>query len=121
MSANARYYVQFGINNAMTMQLGANVFFYTKYNLQRWNPNVGVFYNQTANEYGSAPYIDAFANMKWQNACVFVKWENAGMGWPLGYADYFSADGHIRTPRIIKLGLFWVFHPNPAKSSTHEH
>ena len=106
ISANARYYIQFGINNAMTMQLGANIFFYTKYNLQRWNPNVGVFYNQTTMEYGSAPYIDAFANMKWQNACVFVKWENAGMGWPLGYADYFSADGHIRTPRIVKVGLF---------------
>ena len=117
VSANARYYVQFGINNAMTMQLGANVFFYTKYNLQRWNPNVGVFYNQTETEYGNAPYIDAFANMKWQNACVFVKWENAGMGWPLDYADYFSADGHIRTPRIVKVGLFWVFHPNPAKTS----
>ena len=115
VSANARYYVQFGINNAMTMQLGANVFFYTKYYLQRWNPNVGIFYNQTKIEYGNAPYIDAFANMKWQNACVFVKWENAGMGWPLDYADYFSADGHIRTPRIVKVGLFWVFHPNPAK------
>ena len=121
VSANARYYVQFGINNAMTMQLGANVFYYTKYRLQRWNPNVGIFYNQTSTEYGNAPYIDAFANMKWQNACVFVKWENAGMGWPLGYADYFSADGHIRTPRIIKLGLFWVFHPNPPRSGIHTH
>ena len=119
VSANARYYIQFGINNAMTMQLGANVFYYTKYKLQRWNPNVGIFYNQTSTEYGNAPYIDAFANMKWQNACVFVKWENAGMGWPLAYSDYFSADGHIRTPRIVKVGLFWVFHPNPAKSSSH--
>ena len=115
VSANARYYAQFGINNAMTMQLGANVFFYTKYNLPRWNPNVGIFYNQTSTEYGNAPYIDLFANMKWQNACVFVKWENAGMGWPLDYADYFSADGHIRTPRIFKFGLFWTFHPNPVK------
>ena len=124
VSANARYYVQFGINNAMTMQLGGNIFYYTKYNLQRYNPNIGIFYNQTDKEYGSAPYIDLFANMKWQNACVFVKWENAGMGWPLGYADYFSADGHIRTPRIIKVGLFWVFHPNPGKpggNDSHSH
>jgi hypothetical protein len=55
--------------------------------------------------------------MQWKRACIFIKWENANMGWPLERNDYFSADRYIRTTRAVKFGLYWPFYTQPAKNS----
>lgn len=117
ISGNGRYYVQFPVGpvGAMQMQIGADVWYFTEWNLPAWNPAIGVFYNQTGNSYGNAPYIDAFVNMQWQRTCIFVKWENVNMGWPLETHDYFSADRYIRTTRVFKFGIYWPFYTQPAK------
>lgn len=118
LAANIRYYIQFPVGpvKAMTMQIGANVWYNTAWNLPSWNPVLGVFYNQEENQYGNAPYADAFINMQWKRACIFIKLENANMGWPLEHSDYFSADRYIRTTRAVKFGLYWPFYTQPAKN-----
>ena len=60
---------------------------------------------------------DAFINMQWKRATIFVKLENAGQGWPMKKNDYFSADRYIVTQRMIKLGVFWPFYTQPGKDS----
>ena len=119
LAANIRYYIQFPIGpvKAMTMQLGANVWYNTSWYLPSWNPALGVFHNQEEVKYGNAPFADLFVNMQWKRACIFIKWENANMGWPLERNDYFSADRYIRTTRAVKFGLYWPFYTQPAKNS----
>lgn len=127
LAANARYYVQLSVGptKALDIQLGANVWYNTAWYAPSWNPVIGNFHNQTDIKYGNAPYADLFANLQWKRACIFIKWENANMGWPLEEADYFSANHYIRTQRVVKFGMYWPFYTQPGKahgeSDSHGH
>ena len=122
VAANARYYLQFAVGpvKAMTMQVGANAWYNTKWYLPSYNPALGVFHNQEETLYGHYPVVDLFVNMQWKRACIFVKYENAGMDL-LDHNDYFSADRYIRTTRGVKFGLYWPFYTQPAKDTPAAH
>jgi len=111
LAVNARWYLQLNVKrNIMQMQLGAEAWYNTKYYSPGWNPAVGAFYNQKEEKYNNGPVIDAFVNIQWKRACIFVKIENIGKGWPMDKADYFSAHHYIRTQTALKLGIFWPFY-----------
>ena len=119
LALNLRYYLQFDVvKKVMQMQVGANVAFTTKWYAPAFNPVLGVFHNQNVAEYGNCPYIDAFVNIQWKRACIFVKFVNANMGWPNKSADYFSAAGYIAPQRALKLGIFWPFYIQPGKNNS---
>lgn len=116
-AVNSRWYWQFNVvKNVMQMQLGANVTYTTKWYEPGYSPALGMFYNQKEEKYGNCPYIDAFVNIQWKRACIFVKFVNVGMGWPMDKADYFSAHGYIRPQRAIKFGIFWPFYMQPSRN-----
>ena len=116
---NLRYYLQFDVvKGAMQMQIGANAWYTTKWYAPAYNPVLGVFHNQERFKYGNCPYIDAFANIQWKRVSVFVKGENINMGWPNKKADYFTADGYIRTQRTVKFGITWPFWTLPSKNKS---
>ena len=94
------------------MQIGVDARYNTKWYAPGFNPVTGTFYNQKEEEYGECPYFDAFINMQWKQACIFLKLENAGQGWPMDKPDYFSAHHYIHTNRIIKFGIYWPFYPS---------
>ena len=115
LAANSRLYLQFDVKkNIMQMQLGAEGWYNTKYYSPAWNPAVGAFYNQNKEKYNNGPVIDAFVNVQWKRACIFIKVENVGNGWPMDKADYFSAHNYIRTQMAFKLGLYWPFYLQPS-------
>ncbi len=119
LALNLRYYIQFNVKkDIMQAQIGINTYFNTSYYTPMWNPAVGAYCNQNQNTYGNHPYFDIFANIQWKRACIFIKMENAGKGWPMDKADYFSADRHIITQRTLKLGIFWPFYIQPHKHVT---
>ena len=83
LSANLRYFFQFNIvKNVMSMQLGADVTYHTKYYAPAYNPATGQFHIQDEREIGSVPYIDIFANVQWKKATIFIKYLNTAQGWP---------------------------------------
>ena len=119
LALNLRYYLQFDVvKKVMQMQIGANAAFTTKWYAPAFNPVLGVFHNQNMEEYGNCPYIDAFVNIQWKRACIFVKVVNVNMGWPNKSADYFSAAGYIAPQRAIKFGIFWPFYIQPGRNNT---
>ena len=119
LALNFRYYLQFDVvKNAMQMQIGANAWYTTKWYAPAYNPVIGVFHNQETEKYGNCPYIDVFANIQWKRVSLFVKAENLNMGWPLKKADYFTADGYIRTQRAFKFGITWPFWILPGKGNS---
>lgn len=124
LAANLKYYLQFtakrnneGTKDILTMQIGLNAFWNTSWNSPAWNPNIGVFYNQNERSYNNGPYFDIFVNMQWKRASIFVKYQNAGGGWPMTKRDFFSADRHIITSNGmsgLKFGIFWPFYTQPT-------
>ena len=118
---NLRWYFQFNIVSAdiMNMQIGANVLWTTKWNAPAYSPALGQFHNQNKEQFGGgSPYVDAFVNVQWKRATVFVKLVNANMGWPMDSADYFSAAGFIRSQRAFKFGIWWPFYTQPHKNAS---
>ncbi len=119
VAINLRYYIQFDIvRGVLQMQAGADGLWNTSWYAPGWNPAVGAFYNQNQVKYNNGPTFDVFVNMQWKRACIFVKLENLGMGWPMDKADYFSAHHYIRTQKAIKLGMFWPFYMPSARQKT---
>ena len=117
LAANSRLYLQFDISKGtMKMQLGGDVWYNTLYYSPAWNPAVGVFYNQKQTQYHNGPVIDAFINVQWKRACIFLKAENVGHGWPMEKNDYFSAHHYIRTQRALKFGVYWPFYLQPFQN-----
>ena len=118
LGLNFRYYAEFDVvKNAMTMQIGANGTFTTRWYAPAYNPVLGVFHNQNKEQYGNCPYIDAFVNVQWKRVSVFVKAVNVNMGWPNESADYFSAAGYIAPQRAFKIGITWPFYVPAGKNN----
>ncbi len=119
LGLNFRYYAEFVVvKNAMTMQIGANGTFTTKWYAPAYNPVLGVFHNQNKEEFGNCPYIDAFVNVQWKRVSVFLKMVNLNMGWPNESADYFSAAGYIAPQRAFKIGITWPFYVQAGRNNS---
>ena len=109
LALNFRYYIQAPlVKNVLTIQLGADATFTTKFYAQGYSPALGMFYNQRENEIGNNPYMDIFVNMQWKRASIFVKYVNAFQDWPT--SDYFSADRYLRPQKALKFGIHWPFY-----------
>ena len=118
LALNFRYYIQFDVvKNVMQMQIGANGTYTTEWYAPAYNPVLGVFHNQDERKYGNCPYIDAFVNIQWKKAAIFIKAVNVNMGWPNKSVDYFTAAGYIAPQRAIKFGITWPFWVRPGKAS----
>lgn len=118
LALNFRYYFQFDVvKKVMQMQIGANATYTTRWYAPAYSPALGLFHNQTDEKYGNCPYIDAFVNIQWKRACIFVKLVNAGQGWPDKAVDYFGAHHYIRPQRAVKFGIFWPFYIQSGKNA----
>ncbi len=114
LAVNLRWYLQFPIvsEDVLKMQIGVDARYNTKWYTPGFNPVTGTFYNQHEEQYGDTPYFDVFMNMQWKMACIFLKMENVGEGWPMKQHDYFSAHHYIHPRRIFKFGITWPFYPS---------
>lgn len=128
LALNLRWYAQFvvqrypdKIHNVMEMQVGINAFYNTQWFAPAWNPVLGVFHNQNKCLYENGPYFDIFLNIQWKRACLFIKYQNFGTGWPMESKDYFTAHNYIGTQDGgdgLKIGIFWPFWPSTTKHTT---
>ena len=120
LALNLRWYLQFNVVDpkVMKLQVGVNLRYNTLWYAPSYNPVAGVFTNQKQQLYGNAPIFDPFINLQWKKACIFIKFENMGKGWPLDKHEYFSAHHYIQPPAVFKFGISWPFYPPLGKVRT---
>ncbi|MGN1375448.1 MAG: putative porin [Prevotella sp.] len=102
-------YLKFKIAKVLSVDLGADLRYFSKYNTLDYSPALGRFVvqdNGAANvETGNYPYINAYANMHLKHTRFFVMMShiNADSG------EYFLTPHYPTNGRILRFGVSWNF------------
>ena len=96
------------VKNALTAEIGFDLYYYTKYRALAFSPSVGTFYNQDVRELGNYPYLNLFVNAKLKRVRFYVRWDHPYSG--LIPKDYFHVLHYPDRGRVVKLGLSWTFY-----------
>jgi hypothetical protein len=104
---NTLYFSSHLFKKAMFLQTGFTFNYFTKYNMNAYDPVLAEFYVQTDEEYGGFPRLDFFLNAKIRQTRIFFKTEHFNSGFT-GY-DYFSAPNNPYRDFTIRFGVVWNF------------
>jgi hypothetical protein len=104
---NTLYYSNQLFKKAMTLQTGVTLNYFTKYNMNGYDPLLAEFYTQNETQLGGFPRLDFFINAKIRQTRIFFKAEHFNSSFT-DY-DYFSAPNHPYRDFTIRIGLVWDF------------
>jgi hypothetical protein len=107
IARNTLYYSNQLFKKAMTLQTGVTFNYFTKYNMNGYDPLLAEFYIQNETELGGFPRLDFFVNVKIRQTRIFFKAEHFNSSFT-GY-DYFSAPNQPYRDFTIRFGLVWDF------------
>ncbi|GAA4272796.1 putative porin [Aquimarina gracilis] len=94
-------------NNALFLQTGVTLKYFTKYFADAYDPVLSEFYTQNEEELGGFPQIDIFFNAKIRQTRIYFKVENFGEAFSQN--KEFSAPGYATRDAVIRFGLVWNF------------
>ncbi|WP_431137189.1 putative porin [Psychroserpens mesophilus] len=107
VSRNTLYYSNHFFKKALFLQTGVTLNYFTKYNMDGYNPLLAEFYVQNDSEIGNFPRLDFFINAKIRQTRIFLKAEHFNAAFT-GY-NYFSAPNYPYRDFAIRFGLVWNF------------
>lgn len=93
----------------LSLQLGVDCDYYTRYYAPAYQPATATFHNQHEIKCGNYPFMTAYANMKLGRTRFYVMMTHVNQG-VIGGNDYFSSPHYPLNPRRFQMGLsvdFW--------------
>ena len=106
-SRHTFYYADEVFKKAMYLQTGINFSYFSRYNMNAYDPVLAEFYTQNDISYGNFPRIDFFLNAKIQQTRIFLKAEHFNSSLT-GY-NYYSAPNYPYRDFVVRFGLVWNF------------
>lgn len=109
INAYTNLYLHFRVARVLTVDLGADVRYFSKYKAPDYSPALGQFtvQNNGSNnvEVGNYPYVGVYANMHLKHTRFFLMYShvNASPG------NYFLTPHYPANGRILRFGLSWNF------------
>ena len=104
---NTLYYSNHFFKKALFLQTGVTFSYFTKYNMDAYDPLMAEFYVQNTQEYGGFPRFDFFVNAKIQQIRIYLKAEHFNSAWT-GY-DFYSAPNYPYRDFVVRFGVVWNF------------
>ncbi len=104
LSLYSNMYLKAKIVNELTLQLGVDAHYHTKYFVPGYEPALLQFYNQREREIGNYPIATVYANMHLKQTRFFVMFYNVAPK-VLKPSEYFSLPGYPVNPFALKLGV----------------
>lgn len=104
-------YLKFGLaKKVLSVELGADVRYFTEYHAPDYAPAIGQFYLQNKDnlvKVGGYPLVNAYLNLHLKRTRIFLQMYNLIQG--TGERSYFLAPHYPLNPRILKFGISWNF------------
>ena len=104
-------YLQFKIAKVLSIDLGADATFFTKYYAPDYSPQLSQYaVQQNAEsrvELGGYPFVDIYANMHLRQTRFFLVYSHANAG--SGNRMQFLAPHYAQNNTILRFGLSWNF------------
>ena len=105
-------YLKFMIVRQLTVELGADVTYFTKYDAPDFCPQLNQFAVQrTADsrvELGNYPFIDVYANMHLKRTRFFIMYSHVNAG--SGNRNMFLAPHYPTNQSVLRFGVSWNFY-----------
>lgn len=95
----------------LTLQLGADVRYFTKYHAPAYTPAIQQFHLQPTDdqvEISGYPLVNVYANFHLKRTRFFVMMYHVNAG--MGSANYFLAPHYPLNQRLLKIGISWNFY-----------
>ncbi len=94
--------------NALTMQVGFDIYYNSPYFVPAYQPATGQFYIQEERKYGGYPFMDAFLNFSIRRTRLFIKIEHFNASF--FNHNYFTVLNYPRNGLVSRFGLIWNFY-----------
>ncbi|MBD8346757.1 putative porin [Dysgonomonas sp. HGC4] len=107
LSLYTNLYIKAKLAKVLTMQLGVDAHYHTKYYALGYDPALGQFVNQDEVQIGNFPFATAYANFHLKKTRFFVMMYNVAKDF--GDSNYFTVPHYPVNPMIFKFGLSWNF------------
>lgn len=108
LSWYSNFYFRFDkLFNVLTIQIGADMRYSTKYYAPRYLPATGVFYMQDEYQTGDYPYVSVYANCQLKQARFFIEYNHLNKAW--GSNNYIVTPGYALNPSYFKFGVSAYF------------
>lgn len=101
------YYSSHLFKKALFLQTGVTLNYFSKYNMNAYDPVLAEFYVQNEQEIGEFPRLDFFLNAKIRQTRIYLKAEHFNAAFT-GY-DYYSAPNYPYRDFSIRFGVVWNF------------
>ena len=105
-------YLKFKIVRQLTVELGADVTYFTKYYAPDFCPQLNQFAIQRNTdshvEIGNYPFIDVYANMHLKRTRFFIMYSHINAG--SGSRNYFLTPHYPMNDSILRFGVSWNFY-----------
>lgn len=104
-------YLKFKIVNELAVELGADLYYFTKYYASDFVPQINQFAVQKNSEskveLGGYPFVDAYVNMHLKHTRFFVMYSHVNAG--SGNRMYFLSPHYPQNGKILRFGVSWNF------------
>jgi hypothetical protein len=108
VTRNTIYYSNYFFKkNALFLQTGISLNYFSKYLANEYNPVIGEFFVQNKKEIGNYPNFDFFVNAKIQRTRIFFKVEHFNSSFTGN--NFYSSPNMPSRDFTIRFGLIWNF------------
>lgn len=108
ITRNSLYYQDYWFKKALFLQTGVTFQYFTKYNMNAYDPVLAEFFVQNNQELGGFPLVDIFFNAKIRQTRIYFIYENFTALFS-NKNEYFSAPGYPYRDAVLRFGLVWNF------------